>query len=503
MLKSRPPAKKGHLAGESVSHTFRPVFDDRNLVSAAGLVPVLRLAESAGLHDLLGERLTVPSPCPGVKASSVIGGMLAGADSIDDLDLLRHGGMRRLFDGVRAPSTLGTFLRSFTHGHVQQLDAVNARLLPALVGRVPKLLAGGSGPDGITFVDVDDTIREVHGYAKQAAGFGYSGVRGLNAQIATVCTPTAAPVIAAARLRRGNVGSATGTGRLLAQALNTTRAAGVTGQVLARADSAYYGWDFVGTAIRHQVWFSVTARMNPAVVAAISGIGEPAWTTIRYPHAVWDETERRWVSDAEVAEVPFIAFTSRRKAQHVTCRLVVRRVKRLQPKAGGGTVQGELFAAYRYHAFITNSTLDTVTADARHRDHAIVEQVIAELKNGPLAHLPSGKYAANAAWVACAVIAFNLARAAAVAAGMPKARWATLRIRIIGVPARIAVTGRRHVLHLVRKRTQPDVRQLPAEPGRVERSWRSGGGLEGDVVAEGLEWRMWLRVARWAPRRVS
>lgn len=367
------------------------------------------------------------------------------------------------------------------------MDAVNARLLPALVGRVPKLLAGGSGPDGITFVDVDDTIREVHGYAKQAAGFGYSGVRGLNAQIATVCTPTAAPVIAAARLRRGNVGSATGTGRLLAQALNTTRAAGVTGQVLARADSAYYGWDFVGTAIRHQVWFSVTARMNPAVVAAISGIGEPAWTTIRYPHAVWDETERRWVSDAEVAEVPFIAFTSRRKAQHVTCRLVVRRVKRLQPKAGGGTVQGELFAAYRYHAFITNSTLDTVTADARHRDHAIVEQVIAELKNGPLAHLPSGKYAANAAWVACAVIAFNLARAAAVAAGMPKARWATLRIRIIGVPARIAVTGRRHVLHLVRKRTQPDVRQLPAEPGRVERSWRSGGGLEGDVVAEGLE----------------
>ncbi len=155
------------------SHRFRAVFDDPNLVSVAGLVPVLQLAESAGLHDLLDEWLTAPSPRPGVKASSVIGGMLAGADSIDGLDLLRHGGMRRLFDGVRAPSTLGTFLRSFSYGHVRQLDAVNARLLPALAGQVPKLLAGGGGADAITFVDVDDTIREVHGYAKQAGAFGY------------------------------------------------------------------------------------------------------------------------------------------------------------------------------------------------------------------------------------------------------------------------------------------------------------------------------------------
>jgi hypothetical protein len=424
------------------------VFDDPNLVSAAGLVPVLALAESAGLHDLLDEWLTVPSPRAGVKASSVIGGMLAGADCIEGLDLLRHGGMRRLFGGVRAPSTLGTFLRSFAYGHVRQLDAVNARLLPALCGQVPGLLPGGGGGDGITFVDVDDTVREVHGYAKQAAAFGYSRVRGLNAQVATVCTPATAPLIAAAGLRRGNVKSATGGGRLLARAISTARAAGTTGQVMARADSAYYGWDYVGTAIRHDAWFSVTVRMDAKVTAAISGIDEQAWTTIRYPHAIWDPDEQRWVSDAQVAEVGFTAFTSRRKSQQVACRLVVRRVKRLAPKAGNGTVQGELFADYRYHGFITNSTLDTVTADERHRDHAIVEQVIAELKDGPLAHLPSGVYAANAAWVACAVIAFNLARAAAVAAGMPKARWSTLREKIIGVPARIAVTGRRHILHL-------------------------------------------------------
>lgn len=145
-----------------------------------------------------------------------------------------------------------------------------------------------------------------------------------------------------------------------------------------------------------------------------------------------------------------MAFTGCRQNQHVPCRLIVRRVKRLQPLATDGTKQGELFATYRHHAFITNSTLSMVEADRRHRDHALVEQVIAELKNGPLTHLPSGKYAANAAWVAHAVIAFNIARATAVAAAMRTARWATLRTRIINVPGRIAATGRRLVVHLPR-----------------------------------------------------
>jgi hypothetical protein len=135
----------------------------------------------------------------------------------------------------------------------------------------------------------------------------------------------------------------------------------------------------------------------------------------------------------------------------VRCRLVVRRVRRLQPLACDGTAQGELFATYRHHAFITNTTpdsLDTVEANEVHRGHAIIDQVIAELKDGALAHLPSGRYAANAAWVSCAVMAFNLARAAAVAAAMPTARWATVRTHIIAVPARTAATGRRLVLHL-------------------------------------------------------
>jgi len=188
--------------------------------------------------------------------------------------------------------------------------------------------------------------------------------------------------------------------------------------------------------------------MTPTVTAAITSIPADAWTTIKYPNAVFDEDEQRWVSDAEVAEVDFVAFTGRRKAEHVSCRLLVRRVRRLQPLTLDGTEQGELFTAHRHHAFITNSTLAMLEADQRHRDHALVEQVIAELKDNALAHLPCAKYAANAAWVACAVIAFNLARATAVAANMPTARWSSVRKRVIDIPGRIASTSRRTDLHL-------------------------------------------------------
>ena len=431
------------------SHTITPVFDDPNLVGTAGLVPVVQLAESAGLSGLLAEHLSVDSPNAAAKVGCVVGGMLAGADSIDDLDLLRHGAMPRLFGGVRAPSTLGTYLRSFTHGHVQQLDAVSSRLLAGLAARAPGLLAG-AGPEGIAFIDIDDSVREVHGYAKQAAGYGYTGVRGLNFQIAALSTPIVAPVLAAARLRRGNTASHTGSGRLLAQAITTSRRAGVAGQILARADSAHFCHAFVGAAIRAKIWFSVTTRMNTPVRAAIAAIDDDSWTPISYPHAIWEEAEQRWISDAEVAEVPITVFTSRRKTDHVTCRLVVRRVKRLQRLAGDGTEQGELFTAHRHHGFITNSALSTIEADERHRDHAVVEQVIAELKDGPLAHLPSGSYAANAAWLAHAVIAFNLARTAGVLASNrhARARWATLRTHLINVPGRVASSARRLTLHL-------------------------------------------------------
>ena len=426
-------------------HKVDAVFDDPNLIASAGLVPVMRLADRAGLHELLQERLSVPSANACVKAACVVAGMLAGADSIDDLDVLRHGGMSKVVTGVRAPSTVGTFLRTFTFGHVRQLDAVAARVVARLAAVVPRLLAG---TESMAFVDVDDTIREVHGYQKQGAAYGYSGVKGLNAQLAVLSSPTCAPVIAAARLRKGNAVSGHGANRLISDAVATARAAGVTGQVMVRADSGYYRRDVIAAAVTGKAWFSVTVRMNPAVTRAITAIPEKAWTTIRYPRGLWDEQEQRWLSEAQVAETTFTAFTSAPKKWQVTCRLVVRRVQRLNPAAAAG--QDELFTTWRHHGFVTNSTLSTVAADETHRDHAVIEQVIAELKNGPLAHAPSGKFAANAAWLTLACLAFNVLRAAGAAASPrhAKARWASLRTHLVAIPARIASSARRLVLHL-------------------------------------------------------
>ena len=438
-------------AGPGPSHSF----DDPNLVSCAGLAPVMSLAERCGLRTLVANTVTLKAKggvnAP-VKVGCLVGGMVAGADSIDDMDLLRHGGMRRLFDDVRAPSTLGTFLRSFTFGHVRQLDAVAARLLGRLARTCPLL----PGADQVVYVDVDDTVREVHGYAKQGVGFGYSGVKGLNALIATASTPLSAPVITATRLRKGSVNSARGAARLVTDALVTARAAGAGGPqggglVLLRADSAFFTHDVLAAARRTGARFSVTARMNPAVVAAISRIDQAAWTAIRYPNAIYDEDERRWISDAEVAEIPFTAFTSRRKADHLTGRLLVRRVRRLNPRSDlAGGEQGELFSAYRHHAVFTDSPLSMLAAERTHRAHAIVEQVIADLKNGPLAHLPSGKFTANATWLVLAAIAFNLTRAAGCLASSVHARatTGTLRTQLIAVPGRLARSARRLVLHL-------------------------------------------------------
>src|SRR3954447_22881524 len=320
--------------------------------------------------------------------------------------------MPRLFEQVRAPSTLGTFLRRFRFGHVRQLDAVAAALLAGLAAATPIL----PGAQALTFLDIDDTVRQTYGYAKQGAGRGYSGVKGLNALLTVLSTPSSAPVIAATRLRKGSTNSARGAAKLLADALATARRRGAAGLILVRADSAYYGYDIVAACRRAGARFSVTARLTPTVFAAITTIPDTAWTPIRYPRAIYDEDEQRWVSDAEVAETTFTAFTSRRKAEHVTARLIVRRVKRLNP-ASVPAGQTALLGEYRHHAVFTDSPLPMLAAEAAHRDHAIVEQVIAELKNGPLAHLPSGRFTANAAWLVCAAMAFNLTRAAGVLAG--------------------------------------------------------------------------------------
>jgi hypothetical protein len=418
-------------------------------VSAGGLVPVLALADRAGLQALAEQQLTVPTDKgahAGAKVAALVAGMVAGADSIEDMDLLRHGGMGRLFTGIYAPSTLGSFLRSFAFGHVRQLDAVAARLVVNLAGRTPALPDAGQ----IAYLDVDDTIRATYGYAKQGAGYGYSGVKGLNALIAALSTPAAAPMIVATRLRMGSANSARGAARLVADALKTSRACGASGLLVVRADSAFYGRDVVAAIGRAKARFSITARQDCAVKRAIAAISEDAWTTIRYPHAVFDDQLGQWVSDAEVAEVPFTAFASRGKKYAVTARLIVRRVRDQNPDHLLPDEQGELFPAWRHHAVFTDSPLVMLQAEADHRRHAIIEQVIADLKNGPLAHLPSGRFNANGAWLALAAMAFNLTRAAGALASLFHARatTATIRRQLINIPARPVRSARRIHLRL-------------------------------------------------------
>jgi len=310
-------------------------------------------------------------------------------------------------------------------------------------------------------VDIDDTIIEVHGHGKQGSGYGYSGVRGLNALIATVSTERAAPVIVGQRLRKGSCGSARGAARILGDTLATVgslRAAatdtatavavGAAPKVLVRADSAFYGYRAVRAAIRGGADVSVTVRQTETVKAAIAQINESAWTPIAYTDAVYDENTGTWISRAEVAEIDFTAFTSRTKRQQIPGRLIVRRIPDLNVEA---TDQGALFDTWRFHAFFTTTDLDTVTADKTHRGHAIIEQVHADLKNSALAHLPSNHFSANAAWLVCAVIAFNLTRAAATLTGAPrlvKATTASIRRTLVSVPARIASSARRLTLHL-------------------------------------------------------
>jgi Transposase DDE domain group 1 len=425
-------------------------FDDPNLVSCAGLTPVLALAARCGLAALVADRVHIAAK-GGVNAAAkimaLVAGMVAGADSINDMDLLRHGGMGRLFTDVRAPSTLGTFLRLFTFGHVRQLDAVAAGFLARLAAATPIL----SGVEQVALVDLDDTIRATYGYAKQGAGRGYTGVKGLNALLVTICTPLSAPVIAATRLRQGATNSVRGAAKLLADALATARRAGATGLVIVRADSAYYCHDIIAAARRAGARFSVTARHTPAVTRAITTIAEHAWVPIHYPNAIWDDHEQRWISDAEVAETTFTAFTGRRAAEHITARLIVRRVRRLNP-ATAPAAQSELFTAYRYHAVFTDNPEPMLDAEATHRDHAIIEQVIADLKDSALAHLPSGRFTANAAWLACATIAHNLTRAAGALASPrhARARTGTIRTQLISTPARLAHSAHRLVLHLPR-----------------------------------------------------
>ena len=282
------------------------MFDDPNLVSSAGLVPLLGLADRAGLRELVAEHLTVPTDKganAGLKVASLVAGMLTGADSIDDMAVLRHGGMSRLFARAYAPSTLGSFLRTFTFGHIRQLDAIASRFLLVLAeltglaaDTADTAAPGLDQARGYALVDVDDTVVEVHGHAKQGAGFGYNQIRGLNALLATHTTGSgpAGPVIVAQRLRKGACNSSRGAKRLIGDATKTARRLlGRDHLVLVRMDSAFYGRGPVHAALSGGAAVSVTVRMNAQIRAAIASIGDQAWTSIEYTDAIYEEATGR------------------------------------------------------------------------------------------------------------------------------------------------------------------------------------------------------------------
>ena len=264
---------------------------------------------------------------------------------------------------------------------------------------------------------------------------------GLSPLATTISTVGAAPMIAGIRLRGGNAGSGRGAGSMVTEAINTARAAGASGTVMVRGDSAFGSWAVIGAALAADAEFSVVMAKTRPVARAIGTIDEDAWRPVRYPGAVQDPDTGAWISDAEVAEVPYTAFA--RSSHPVTARLIVRRVRDVN-------TQDALFPAWRYHPFLTNNTEPADQADITHRRHAVVETTFADLISGPLAHLPSGKFGANSAWAICAGITHNLLRAVGALAGgaCRNARGATLRTRIVNVPARLARPQRRPVLHL-------------------------------------------------------
>jgi hypothetical protein len=429
-------------------------FDEPNLVPAAGLVAPGELAQRLGVADLIDERLHLrgaPGAAnAGVKAMTVIGGVLAGADSIDDMDLMRAGATNEVF-AVRAPSTIGTFLRSFSFGDVRSLDAVSRELLV-------RAWAAGMGPaaGADVTVDMDSTICQVYGTSKQGAGYGYTSTWGLHPLLATCAGDEAgggAGQVLATRLRGGSANTARGAGSFTREALNRLAdampadEAGRKGRVLLRADSGFYSRGVIRAARRAGARFSITVRSNKAIQAAIAGIDEQAWTPIPYwssdVGAFGYHDDGTPVSGADVAEVDYTAFAGSRDAVRV--RLVVRRVR---PTPG---TQLALFTEFAHHALVTDRPGDLLEIEADHRRHAVVEQVIADLKGGAgWAHMPSGKFASNAAWIALTTMAHNLSRWCAALTGGRLARAGTARMRrtLFAIPGRLVHKARGLLLRL-------------------------------------------------------
>jgi len=420
----KPTSKKGTFSMRSSRNAgrFDVMFDDDHAVANAGLVLTASLAEILGIEALadeivdLGDRAGASRP--GRKVMTLVQSMVAGGDCIDDVDVLRCASTEAVLGHkAMAPSTCGTFLRSFTFGHVRQLD----RLSEAVMTRA---WAAGAGPgDAAMTIDMDSTICEVHGYAKQGATFGYTRARGLHPLLATRAETGE---VLHVRMRKGSANSGRGAERFVNELVARVRRAGATGQLTLRADSGFWSRKTINACKRLDVLVSITVSQHDVIRKAIAAIDDDAWIDIEY-------------TDGGVAQVA--------ETKWKDLRLVVRRTRLVGRQA-------TLWPDWRHHAFVTNRIGDAVALDVDHRQHAVVELAIRDLKEGAgLNHVPSGMFNANAAWLVLAAIAHNLLRWVACLGldhhGPIVAK--TIRRRLITIPGRATRSARRHLLHLPRR----------------------------------------------------
>jgi hypothetical protein len=428
-------------------------FDDPNLTGHLGLGPVMELAHATRLPELIDQCISIPTDKganPGIKTLTLIAGMATGADTINDIDVLRTGATSELIGPIRAASTVGHFLRQATHGHVSQFAQALRAWLPVL-GQATRVL-GSPTDTGVVFTDIDASSKRIYGSAKQGGAVGYRRFKALDMLLVTVSSSTFAPVVLEARLRGGSAHSAKGAASLLTQGLNQINNTFLGSRPLVvRADSAYYNQSMVRASTTHGAGVIITTPKTKRVTTAIEQIPAQHWQDVTYDTPVWDEHDHRMVQEAQVGEINFSAFGSRDKKTAIPGRLVVRRVKVLtKPPKGQGTLNMDL---WRYHAVFTTvdeHVMSTAQIDSAARDHAIIEQVNADLKNSALAHMPSGSFTANHMWLLAAIAAFNLTRAAATLTHTPtliKATTATIRHKLINIPARLAHTSRRLHAH--------------------------------------------------------
>lgn len=395
-------------------------FDDEHAVANAGLVLSATLAGRLGIVEAADEMIglgEVPGAAlPGRKVMTLIHSMALGGDSIDDADVLRSGETARVLGhAVMAPSTLGTFLRAFTFGHVRQLDRLSETVLT-------RAWQAGAGPDADSLViDIDSSVCEVYGYKKQGASFGYTKRRGYHPLLAT---RAGSGEVLHARQRKGAANTARGAAHFIAEVCGRVRRAGASGLICLRADAGFHSKNVMDACQKADVRFSITARLTAPVRTVIAAIDEEAWQAIDY-------TEQ---GEAQVAETTY-----------KDTRLVIRRT-RILPQQG----QGELFPGWRHHAFVTDMDGPAIERDEFHRHHAVCELAIRDLKEEGLAHTPSGVFAANAAWLVIASLAHNLTRWVAtlgLAITGPVVA-ATIRRRYLTLPGRITRSARLRTLRL-------------------------------------------------------